>query len=113
MPNLTPAELETIAKSAKPVAVSIRVGMSTCGLAAGAQRVYDTLISESQRLGLEVRVTRCGCLGMCYAEPLVEVAVEGAPTVVYGRVDAEVAAKILQLHVMKKVFIDDHIVENS
>jgi len=113
MPKLTPETLEKLALEKSAPSALIRVGMSTCGLAAGAGKVYDTLLAEAKKLGISVEVSKCGCLGMCHAEPLVEVIVEGMPSVVYGRVTPDAAAKILQLHVMKKVVLDDHIVEHG
>ncbi len=87
----------------------IRVGMSSCGLAAGALEVYQTLLKESKERSIPVEVRKCGCQGMCYAEPLVEVTVEGMPRVIYGRVTRDVAVKILEKHVCNKMLVNDHI----
>lgn len=46
----------------------IRVGLSSCGLAAGAQQVVAQLKER-----VDVPVLGVGCIGHCYAEPLVEV----------------------------------------
>jgi NADP-reducing hydrogenase subunit HndB len=88
----------------------IKVGMSTCGLAAGAQEVYETLVDEIKKAGADVEVKKCGCLGMCYAEPLIEVKVSGMPTVVYCRVDREVAARIVDKHIMGKRLVNDYVI---
>jgi len=88
----------------------VRVGMSTCGIAAGAQKVYDLLKEEVARRGLEVSIEKTGCLGMCHIEPLVEVNVEGVPSVVYGRVDAKAALGIVNKHLCGKRLMNDHIV---
>ncbi len=87
----------------------IRVGYSTCGIAAGAQGVLDVLCEEVQRRGLDVQIKKCGCVGMCYAEPLIEVNVEGVPRVFYGKVDKETAAKIVEKHVCGKMLLNDRI----
>ena len=87
----------------------IRVGMSSCGLAAGAQEVFTTLTQEVARRNLNIPVLKCGCIGMCYAEPLVEVAIEGLPPVMYGKVTPEVAQKILDKHVMGKMIVQDYV----
>jgi len=89
----------------------IKVGMSTCGLAAGAQEVFNTLTQEVARRNLNIPVLKCGCVGMCYAEPLVEVAVEGLPTVIYGKVNRDIAVKILDKHVMGKMIVQDYVYE--
>ena len=54
----------------------VRVGMSTCGIAAGAQDTYFALREEFRKHKLIVDLKKCGCMGKCSAEPLVEVAVE-------------------------------------
>ncbi len=79
----------------------IRVGMSTCGIAAGAEPVYRFLCEEIRRRALDVEVRRSGCLGMCHAEPLVEVSVAGAPRSLYGEVGLDAARRILDQHVEK------------
>jgi len=87
----------------------IRVGMSTCGVAAGADDVYSTLIEETDKRKTNMKILKCGCIGACYAEPLVEVAVEGMPTVLYGKVNRETAIKILDKHVLQKTIVQDFV----
>jgi (2Fe-2S) ferredoxin len=86
---------------------SISIGMSACGLAAGAEEVYKTLVEEVKKRDLAVDINRCGCIGMCYAEPLVEVKVKEMPTVTYGKVTPEIAVKILEKHVAGKMLLND------
>lgn len=88
----------------------IRVGMSTCGLAAGAREVYDCFRDEARKRGIEVTVLRGGCLGMCQVEPLVEVSAAGLPVILYSRVTPEVATRILEKHVQGGVLVNDHII---
>jgi len=46
---------------------------------------------------------------MCSVEPLVEVKVEGLPSVIYGRVNREIAIKIIEEHVVSKMLVNDNI----
>jgi NADP-reducing hydrogenase subunit HndB len=85
--------------------------MSACGLAAGAEEVFQALVEEVKKRNLPVEVTKSGCAGMCYAEPMVEVKMEGLPTVTYGKVNREIALEILERHIMGKTLLDDHIFE--
>ena len=96
------------ARITKPI---VKVGMSTCGIAAGAQAVYDVLAEEIKKRGLPVRLMKCGCLGMCYAEPLVEVQVDTLPRVIYGNVDKDTAVKIIDKHVAGQRLVNDHIID--
>lgn len=90
---------------------TIKVGLSTCGIAAGAQDVFDVLKIEAEKRKISVKIERCGCLGLCSAEPLVEVRVKDLPNVVYGNVTKDVAIKILEKHICGKRLVNDHIYE--
>ncbi|MCK5707377.1 MAG: (2Fe-2S) ferredoxin domain-containing protein [Candidatus Aureabacteria bacterium] len=87
----------------------IKVGLSTCGIAAGADTVFNVLKEELKKKEINVPVLRCGCAGMCYAEPLVEVKIEGMPWIIYGKVNEDVALKIIRKHVARKQVINDYI----
>ncbi|HBI27773.1 MAG TPA: 2Fe-2S ferredoxin, partial [Peptococcaceae bacterium] len=53
--------------------IRIIVGMGTCGIAAGARDVMDTILEEVENRNLQVNVIQTGCIGMCEQEPLVDV----------------------------------------
>jgi len=89
----------------------IKVGMSTCGIAAGAEEVFQALVEEKNKRNIDIKIQRCGCAGMCFAEPLVEVNVKGVPCVVYGKVDVPTAIKIIDKHVVGKFLLNDHVFE--
>ncbi|MGQ9556400.1 MAG: NADH-quinone oxidoreductase subunit NuoF [Desulfurispora sp.] len=72
------------------------VGAATCGRAAGALTVLEAVRQTVQRLGLPAEVREVGCLGHCYAEPLLVVAKPGWPMVAYGYVDEGVAGRIVE-----------------
>ncbi len=89
----------------------IKVGMSTCGIAAGADKVYELFKEEIEKRGLPISLEKCGCLGMCFAEPLVEVGMAGAPVVIYGRVNTSVAHRIIDEHLCCGRIVSDHVYE--
>ncbi|OGW81494.1 MAG: hypothetical protein A3G33_07950 [Omnitrophica bacterium RIFCSPLOWO2_12_FULL_44_17] len=111
MKKLTKDDLQAIKQEElkKETANWIKVGLSTCGIAAGAQDIYDFLVEEVKKRNLGVSIQRCGCAGMCYAEPLIEVKVEGMPKVFYGKVNKETAMKIVEKHIGGKILVNDHI----
>jgi NADP-reducing hydrogenase subunit HndB len=61
--------------------IRVVVGMATCGIAAGARPVLNTLADEVQKRGLtnKISVTQTGCIGLCQYEPIVEVMEPGQP----------------------------------
>ena len=86
------------------------VGMGTCGIAAGAKVAFDVFVEELEKAGLRnVAIRQTGCMGLCHSEPTVEVVSPGMPTVVYGKVDAETARKIVNQHLVRKLLVNDHI----
>jgi NADH:ubiquinone oxidoreductase, NADH-binding (51 kD) subunit len=72
----------------------IMVGAATCGKAAGAQELYDKL-SRRNWEG-KARVFRVGCLGACYAEPLVDIRKPDGYHYFYGRVDNQSVWRIIK-----------------
>ena len=65
----------------------ILVGTATCGRAAGAREVLQALRNEVKKRNLDCPVIEVGCLGHCYAEPLVIIRKPGYPAICYGRVN--------------------------
>ncbi len=85
----------------------IRVGTALCGQAAGADQVIATFISELERQGLNAQVSRVGCLGLCFAEPMVDVLLPGQGRVVYGNVGPGDVGGIVSSHLGKGVPVAD------
>jgi NADH:ubiquinone oxidoreductase subunit F (NADH-binding)/Pyruvate/2-oxoacid:ferredoxin oxidoreductase delta subunit/(2Fe-2S) ferredoxin len=70
----------------------VKIGMSTCGLAAGSQAVYDAL---AEQLAGKAELVKVGCMGHCYAEPLVEITAKGGTPALYGNVKPVDVPKML------------------
>jgi NADP-reducing hydrogenase subunit HndB len=88
----------------------IIIGMGTCGIAAGAKGIFDVFVEELDARSLEnVAVTQTGCMGLCYVEPTVEVIAPDMPPVIYGKVDAAVAKKIVEDHIIGKKMVSEYI----
>jgi len=72
--------------------VEIRIGLGSCGIAAGAEPVRDALV----RAGATVKTV--GCNGMCHREPLVEVVGPDGRVATYSNVTPEMARRIVRRH---------------
>ncbi|MDP2949031.1 MAG: NADH-quinone oxidoreductase subunit F, partial [Chloroflexota bacterium] len=57
-----------------PVRPRIAVGIATCSRALGADETLAAIRQEVSRRGLDADVAVVGCWGLCFAEPLVEIA---------------------------------------
>ena len=87
----------------------IVIGMGTCGIAAGAKPVLDAFLAALEEKHIDnVSVTQTGCMGLCYVEPTIEVIVPGMHDVIYGKVDAATARKIVEQHIIGKQLVTDH-----
>ncbi len=73
----------------------IRVGTAMCGHAAGALDVLAALRRAVDSGGVDARVDEVGCLGICFAEPLVDVTMPGGPRVFFGNVTPGAAAELV------------------
>jgi len=64
----------------------IHIGMSTCGIASGAvetKRAFQEVLAERK---IEARIHSVGCIGHCYAEPVVIIENSGFPPILYHQV---------------------------
>lgn len=83
----------------------VQVGMASCGIAAGAEPVFQ-FFAQNLATG-KVQVKPVGCLGMCFSEPLVAVVTEDGERFVYGPVDVKKAERILAEHVRGGIPVED------
>lgn len=65
------------------------VGMATCGIAAGARPVLNTIVEEVAKEKLPVTVLQTGCIGLYTLEPIVEVFDKEGNKTTYVFVDVE------------------------
>lgn len=111
MSKLTKDDLDAASGAPRDDRPYIKVGMSSCGIAAGADAVFKVFKAESEKRKIDIAIKQCGCSGACHAEPLVEVFAEGLPSVVYGRVTSDIALRILEEHVRDKRIVQDFVVD--
>ncbi len=109
----TKARIENSGKKVK-----IIVHMGTCGLASGAQEIYDTvlnLIKENKLVDIalttggelnstenktDMVLTTSGCAGMCCNEPMMSIKVADHPSVMYHKLSVKKTEKIFKEHIM-------------
>lgn len=78
----------------------ILIGSATCGRAAGALEVLHAFRSELHKQGLAdtVDIYEVGCLGMCYAEVLVEIRGRDGRRILYQSVEPRHVADLVTTH---------------
>ncbi|MEM0014572.1 MAG: NADH-ubiquinone oxidoreductase-F iron-sulfur binding region domain-containing protein [Zestosphaera sp.] len=77
----------------------IRVPISSCTLAAGAENVYNAVVEALKTLGVDAEIHRVGCMGACYLDPWIELAKEGLPPAIYANVKAEAVEDLISRYV--------------
>jgi NADH-quinone oxidoreductase subunit F len=85
-------EWKALQNSSKP---RILIGMGTCGIAAGAEDILKALDKELVKANIQAHIVQVGCIGLCYAEPLIEIAKPGMPSVFYGNLTPELIPEIV------------------
>ncbi|MDA8242917.1 MAG: NADH-quinone oxidoreductase subunit NuoF [Elusimicrobia bacterium] len=78
----------------------VRVGMGSCGVAAGARKTLAAVTEAAAQAGLDVPVMSTGCNGMCHEEPLLEVVQDGH-SYFYGKATPETAGRVMRQHVLE------------
>jgi len=81
--------------------VKITVHMGTCGIAAGARGIMNTVMDELTKSNLkDVAITTSGCAGLCSKEPMASIELTGEPPVKYIALTDEKMRKIFAEHVV-------------
>ncbi len=89
------SEWETLQSS-----THILVGTATCGRAAGAMETVRAFEEELKRRNIEVKVIEVGCMGLCYAEPLIAIFRPESLRVVYHHMTQEFVPRLVEGYII-------------
>lgn len=90
----------------------VTIAMGTCGIAAGARETMAAILDELAKRNItNIAVTQTGCKGLCEQEPLVEVTAPEQETVSYGKVNAEMARRIVAEHLVNGHAVGEYIIK--
>ncbi|THB67009.1 MAG: (2Fe-2S) ferredoxin domain-containing protein [Gammaproteobacteria bacterium] len=94
--------------------VEVLVGMSSCGIAAGAKEVMKALQEIIEQRGISgcVKVKQTGCVGMCYNEPTMEIK-RGDESILLGPVNVEDAENVVDMHIGNELKISKYVIGNK
>ena len=88
---------DALQASSKP---RILVGTATCGRSAGAMEAREAFEQKLQEHGVDCDIIEVGCIGLCYAEPIVCVIKPSQPGVFYREVTPKRAAEIADAYLV-------------
>ena len=72
------------------------VGQGSCGVAAGAVKVYKALEEEIKNSSADIELGTTGCIGSCYLEPIVDFIDDAGKKTTFVTVDEEKAKEIVK-----------------
>jgi len=78
----------------------ILIGTATCGRAAGALAVLEAIKSKLAEHRIEAIITQVGCIGPCYAEPIVNIVKPSRPHIYYGNLTPELASQVVEDYII-------------
>ncbi len=88
------------------------VGLGSCGIAAGAGKVYEELQRIKVADNLDFELKKTSCIGMCFKEPLVEI-IDETGSYLYGEVDSKKADEIIEKHIVNFTPVKEYIVKSD
>lgn len=93
-----------LVKNILPKHPMVMVGMGTCGIGNGADKLYAAFKEKTESFHTHFTVKKTGCFGFCAQEPLVMAYVPGNSLLVYSCVDIEDIEGIVQYLVSNKFY---------
>ncbi len=88
------------------------VGMGTVGIAAGARETLKAILDMIEKDNLsDIIVRQTGNIGLDSYEPIVQVILPGEEKVSYGKVNPEMARRIMKEHVLGGEIVKDFQIE--
>lgn len=78
----------------------ILVGSATCGRATGSMDVFEAIDDYVKEKSIDAIVKQVGCVGMCYAEVLVDIIKPGEPRICYSEMTPEKARELIDSYIL-------------
>lgn len=78
----------------------IMIGAATCGNSAGAQTIKATMEEELEKNHAEFKMVEVGCIGLCYAEPIITIIKKGNPAIFYRQVTPKIATELVNSYIL-------------
>jgi NADP-reducing hydrogenase subunit HndB len=85
--------------------IQILIGYATCGISAGADKVFDKIITLVEKDDYIIKKT--GCLGICRLEPIVEIIELDGTRTTYVEVDVQKIVKIVDSHLKNGKVVEE------
>lgn len=91
------AEYHNLIHDETPV---IMIGAATCGNSAGAQTIKTTMEEELIKNQAKCKIIEVGCIGLCYAEPIIFIIKKGNPIIFYDKITPKIAKELVDSYIL-------------
>ena len=118
MPKLTLEDLKKIKEKTQKTTqlreggdfrAKVTVHMGTCGIAAGAREIMNTLMQAvDAKDARDVMITNSGCAGLCSKEPMLTVELSGQAPVKYIDLTPQKTQEIFEKHVLAGQIVTEY-----
>lgn len=91
-------------KEKEKIKIRVLIGVSSCGIAAGALEVLKKFkeIVEQKKLD-SIEISQAGCIGKCYIEPTVEIIKDNNRVIVLGSVTPNDVQNVIDMHIINDI----------
>ena len=94
--------------------VQIIVGMGTPGIAAGARDTLKEFLNIIEEQGLtDITIRQTGNFGLDSMEPVVQIIIENAAPVMYGKVTPYAARQIMEQHILGGRIVEANLISTE
>ncbi len=100
-----PAVHRPISQPSGAGTTEVRIGLGSCCLALGSDKVHDALCDVLDATGGAGYVKQVGCTGICHKTPLVELIAPDGTSQVYTNVEPKMARQIVLKHFKPKGWV--------
>lgn len=84
----------------------IFIGMGTCGLASGADKVYQAFQKELKERNIQAVIVPTGCVGYCAKEVIVDIKMPDGVRISYAEVKPEDVPNLIESHILNGKVVD-------
>jgi len=84
------------------------VGMATCGIAAGGEKIMKAFKDNLKMRNIHVPVSITGCVGVCRLEPMADVIDEHGNKTTYIILTPEKVERIVQNHIINGQIVSEY-----
>ncbi len=93
-----PAINRPVTQPTGPGKTEVRIGLGSCCLAMGSDKVHDAFCDVLDKTGGDAYVKQVGCTGVCHLTPLVELVAPDGSSQIYTNVQPDMARSIVLKH---------------